>query len=96
MRLEVGEEVLEVVRFEGDVRIQISHDVEIGTLQSGIAGLEALHFGTEVAISMLGHPHELDPRMAADVAGDDLIRAVSGAVAHDDPLRRQHRLRQHC
>src|SRR3972149_2063994 len=60
---EPGQEEIEVVGGETDVRIEISDDVEGKLRDVLVTGVEGLYFCGEVAIPSFRHPEQFHPRI---------------------------------
>ena len=59
----------------------------------GVAGIEGVGFPGEMAVMPLGHSQQFYPIVLIRVTLDNLICAVSRAIADNDPFARQRRLR---
>ena len=61
--------------------------------QTGVAGIEGVGFAGEMAVVPLGHSQQFYPIVLLRVTLDNLICAVSRAIADNDPFARQRCLR---
>ena len=90
---EPAKKEFEIVRFEGDIGVQIPDDIEAAIAELFVPGIERVDLRREAAFHMGRSPDQFNPRMFGRVARYDLVSPIGGAIADDDPPGREGRLR---
>src|SRR5687768_8995572 len=80
-----ADEEFVIIRRQGNVGVEITDEIELNCLQLLITGCEASGLGRELPIPVLWHPDELNPCVLGGISLNDGVRAISGAVAYDNP-----------
>ena len=70
------QEILEIVRVERYVTIQIPNQVVFRMAGSCQPRVEGVHLAGEVALVPFGHSHQLDPIMGGHISLDNLVGPV--------------------
>src|SRR6516165_961566 len=84
-----------VVRFEGNIGVQVSQDLERERLNLFEGGINGLRLRSKIAVLALVTLDQFDPRITGRVALDDFGRLISRTVVDNDPAFRQNCLGNH-
>ena len=82
----------EVAGIEGDIRIEVADHVVGFPGQQGQTGIEGMGLGSELALLMDRALQQGDPWVVPGITGHDVIGAIGGAIADNDPADGTHGL----
>lgn len=82
---ESGQQELKVLRVERDIGIKAGDDIVLEVLCTSVPLVKGEDFGGEVPFGALWPTYEFDPRVRRCVLLDNVICAVCGSIADDDP-----------
>src|SRR6266850_8580108 len=92
---ELAQQKLKVTFIKGHVPVQAANKTVFQTLYSLIARIERVNLPSKMPLLPFRRPQQLDPGILQGVLLYDFIRAVSRAIAHDDPTQWFDRLRDY-